>query len=64
MEEKIYKPIEEEIPIKDARNDSDLAFSFVLDQVDFLKEMLGSSTQHLQCNLALYILYPRQISYN
>lgn len=44
MKEKNYELIEEKIPLKDARNDSDLTFSFILDQIDFSKKEPGFLT--------------------
>lgn len=40
MGKKNYELIEEEISVKNARNNNDLALSFIPDQIDFLEKEL------------------------
>ena len=60
---KNYELEEEEIPVEETKNNSDLAISSVPDQIDFPKEKPGPLTQHPQRNQTPCILYPRQIAY-
>lgn len=60
---KNYEPIKEETPDKDTRNDSNLAFNFVSDHINFSDQKHDPSTQRLQRTPNSRILYAKQIVY-